>query len=637
MTFLRSFRGRLTFFFIAIVLVPMASLSVIVFRLLDDNESAKADARLAARQEVAIRLFESARGTADRLAEEEIGADVELATALRAGDAREARARAGELVDELALKRLVIVRDDRSFVDVGSPDAVFPARRALVGDGGRAFGTLLVSTTGPRAYAGLVQEATDLEVVLTRPSGGAPIATLPAAGAARLPTDPGTVTIEGEEYRTASFTAAGFDDGRTRVTVLADRSITARDDGSSRAFAIGLLAAFFVLAFLCALVVGQTLQRQVAGFLAAARRIGSGDFTTTVPTEGRDEFADLGAEFNHMSEQLQRQISALEHEQRRLADAMRTIGDTAAANLDRDGLLDIVVRTATAGVAGSAGASRATVRGDEGRLEQVAVDGDPTGLEDVIRTAEARALETARPAAISEGDVHALAHPLRAGPDATEGHGVIAGLVAVARRGDPFAPADRELFHYLAGQAAVSLENVGLHETVERQATTDELTGLANRRQFQESLASEVERARRFEQPLALVLLDIDDFKSVNDTHGHQTGDAVLGAIGQVLRASSREIDVAARYGGEELALVLPGTDLDGAFNLSERVRAAIAALEIPLPGEDTPLRVTASLGVAELPGTSRDERTLVAAADEALYAAKAAGKNRSERAPAIA
>jgi diguanylate cyclase (GGDEF)-like protein len=637
MTFLRSFRGRLTFFFIAIVLVPMGSLSVIVFRLLDDNESAKADARLAARQEVAIRLFESARNTADQLAEDEIGADVELATALRAGDAGEARARAGELVEERSLKRLVILRDGRSFIDVGSPDAVFPARRALVGEGGRSFGTLLVSTTGPRAYATLVEEATDLDVVITRPSGGAPITTLPAAGSASLPTDPGTVSIDGDEYRAASFTAAGFGDDRTRVTVLADRSITTPDEASSRTFAIGLLAAFFVLAFLCALVVGQTLQRQVAGFLAAARRIGSGDFTTTVPTEGRDEFAALGAEFNHMSEQLQRQISALEREQRRLADAMRTIGDTAAANLDRDGLLEIVVRTAVEGVAGAAGASRATVRDDEGRLEQVAVDGDPAGLEDVIRTAEARALETMAPAAVSEGDEHALAHPLRAGPDSTERPGTVAGLVAVARRGEPFAAGDRELFHYLAGQAAVSLENVGLHETVERQATTDELTGLANRRQFQESLASEVERARRFEQPLALVLLDIDNFKSVNDTHGHQTGDAVLSAIGQVLRASSREIDVAARYGGEELALVLPGTDLEGAFNLAERVRAGIAELEIPLPGVDGPLGVTASLGVAEIPATSLDERTLVAAADEALYAAKAAGKNRSECAPAAA
>ena len=128
-------------------------------------------------------------------------------------------------------------------------------------------------------------------------------------------------------------------------------------------------------------------------------------------------------------------------------------------------------------------------------------------------------------------------------------------------------------------------------------------------------------------------MLDIDNFKHVNDTYGHQLGDLVLREVARVLRESSREIDEPARYGGEELAVVLPGTDLEGAYNLAERVRAGIEALDFPLLDGMGSLRVTASFGAATLPGSADDQRALVAAADEALYRAKRAGKNRTERA----
>ena len=179
----------------------------------------------------------------------------------------------------------------------------------------------------------------------------------------------------------------------------------------------------------------------------------------------------------------------------------------------------------------------------------------------------------------------------------------------------------------------MSIENVGLHETVERQAVTDELTGLYNRRRFQEAMAAEVERSRRFGQSVGLVLLDLDDFKLVNDTYGHQQGDLVLREVARVLRETSREIDEPARYGGEELAVVLPGTDLEGAYNLAERVRVGIEALALPLLDGAGTMRITASCGVATLPGSADDMRGLVSAADDALYRAKRAGKNRTERA----
>jgi diguanylate cyclase (GGDEF)-like protein len=143
-----------------------------------------------------------------------------------------------------------------------------------------------------------------------------------------------------------------------------------------------------------------------------------------------------------------------------------------------------------------------------------------------------------------------------------------------------------------------------VHELVQRHAITDELTGLSNHRRFQEVMAQEVGRAKRFGQDLGLVMLDIDHFKTVNDTYGHQQGDVVLREVARVLRDSYREIDEPARYGGEELAVALPQTDLDGAYLFAERVRIALEALRIPrLGGGGGHLRVTACSGPRRCPG----------------------------------
>ncbi|MEB2343434.1 MAG: diguanylate cyclase [Deltaproteobacteria bacterium] len=164
--------------------------------------------------------------------------------------------------------------------------------------------------------------------------------------------------------------------------------------------------------------------------------------------------------------------------------------------------------------------------------------------------------------------------------------------------------------------------------TLARLSTTDPVTGLRNRRYATEFLALEVLRAVRYHTPLAVLLLDLDHFKRVNDTHGHRVGDAVLQVVADTLRATLRSTDVAGRYGGEEFLVVLPQTERAGAVALAERVRAAIEETAIDVGGP-APVSVTVSIGVAALDERTGSAEQLVERADGALYAAKDAGRNR--------
>ena len=197
-------------------------------------------------------------------------------------------------------------------------------------------------------------------------------------------------------------------------------------------------------------------------------------------------------------------------------------------------------------------------------------------------------------------------------------------MVLAAGEGS-FSREAREAAEWITAQAAIALENAHLHQLVQEQAVTDELTALANRRQFLEALAHELARSARSGEITSLVLCDLDDFKNVNDRYGHPAGDEVLRVVGRVLRETVRELDVPARLGGEEFAVVLPNTPLDGAVRLAERIRVAVAGAAIVVGGHRIP--VTVSLGVAaHAENDTLDD--LMQQADRCLYAAKEAGKN---------
>jgi diguanylate cyclase (GGDEF)-like protein len=350
---------------------------------------------------------------------------------------------------------------------------------------------------------------------------------------------------------------------------------------------------------------------------------------TPLPRGGGDELEELNVALDTMSGQLSDRMSELESERARLKTTLARYGETLAATHDLRALLGAVLDTAV---------QATKARG--GRLLLYDVErGEAT---EQVRLGSARGSRADLPMVVPagrglEGEAllarqprwAAAPRPLVAVPIVREQN--LLGVVTVV---DPeegtFGQDDVETLAGLAVQAGVAIENARLHRAVEQQAVTDELTGLANRRQFYDVLGREFERAHRFGTPLSLILLDIDDFKRINDTHPmkHLAGDAVLGAVAAAIAGHIRDIDLAARYGGEEFAVLLPQTDREGAVNLAERLRVAIAEQQVSF-GEGDRISVTASFGVASGPYEDQTQLDLIATADNALYASKRAGKNQ--------
>jgi diguanylate cyclase (GGDEF)-like protein len=280
----------------------------------------------------------------------------------------------------------------------------------------------------------------------------------------------------------------------------------------------------------------------------------------------------------------------VELDRQHVREALSLVGDALAASHDTEALLPVIAQTAME----TAGAT-------EARL-----------LRGEIEIFRAGRRSSSRAPLVLPIGIDDEGNPLR--------------LLIYTPGGGPAGDA-RELVEWFVSQAAIAFENARLHGVVKRQAVTDDLTGLANRRHFVQSLDAELSRAERFGTDLAVIICDLDDFKSINDRFGHEFGNDVLRAIGDLLLASSRDVDVAARLGGEEFAMLLPQTDLEGGAALAERVREGLSALDHKTP-EGERLLVTASFGVASYPPTDTVEQ-LLRVADSALYRAKAAGKDR--------
>ncbi len=433
----------------------------------------------------------------------------------------------------------------------------------------------------------------------------------------------GTIKIDGVAYRAAVAPLAGSTPSARALAIYPAERL-ASDIRRLRVRVIIAATIAIVLILIMSEFILRAITGQIGMFARAARAVGEGDFAGHIPVQGNDEFSQFAGAFNRMSSELEQRIGELEDERRRVRSAHSRFGQALESSHDVAALYRILIESAMEAVAAGGGRLSIVDERSSTLVERLRLGAAAEPGVDLPAPGEGLESLVVKELAVK----HSEDPQLIAAPLYTSAGGVLGVVTLVDPRKGTFTEADVSTLGALASQGATAIDNAFMHKTMEQQAATDSLTGLANYREFQDQLRRELDRAKRFGQPFSVVMFDLDDFKLVNDRYSHLAGDAVLRYVANKARGAIREIDLAARPGGEEFAILLPGTNADGAARVAERIRAAIAA-EPAAVSDRRPVSVTASFGIASLSDRIKTQVELVAAADRALYAAKRAGKNR--------
>jgi diguanylate cyclase (GGDEF)-like protein len=583
---LGSFKVKLVAYFLLLSLLPLAAAFWGFSTVAAQSEARRVDARLQAGLRATLAAYQEALGSADESAGR-LARQPSFQRALLARD-RPAVARMLSGKPELAVEAPGGFRVGRRY------QRATTRRVDVVGPGG-ARGAVIASVPLDQALVNRLEARSGLESsdhVLLVEDGQ--IVAGPRGVDGRVDFRSGktrTVSIGGTKYRALVAGTLKEPPGATLGVISPQSLIDAANRKATNQLLIGLIAALVFVAAV-AYVEGRSIVRTIRRLVDAAHAIARGDLKQRVPVQGRDEFALLGRTFNQMAFQLQTRLDELEAERGRLRDVTSRFGEALGATHDAEQLMRLVVEAAIEATSAAGG----VLVGTSGSLVT---------------------------AGYPDKGSERLEVPLLAGS---------INFGSLILFGDDFSEEDRITAVSLASHAVVALDNARLHRIVERQALIDGLTGLANRRQCEETLADELARVERFGGSLAVVVADLDWFKDVNDRHGHPAGDSVLSDFAVLLQETVRDVDLAGRWGGEEFVLILPGTDLAGGAQVAERIRVALAG-RVVLAVDRTPITVTASFGVAAIP-PDKTASELFAAADDAMYQAKRAGKNRVETAP---
>jgi diguanylate cyclase (GGDEF)-like protein len=415
----------------------------------------------------------------------------------------------------------------------------------------------------------------------------------------------------------------------------------------------GSLAVAVCILLTNALIV-RSLRRPLQELRKGISRIAAGDLTQEIEAYGKDELNQLARAFNAMMVDLRTERASRQKAEDEVARGAVSLRAHSVELERRTRTIDLLGRMANR-LPGSKGeqefvkvierfvpqilpGARGTLYvlgNSQTLLRRIGEWNDPNGSAAEFAPSECWGIRRGHPHAITDAsnDIvcpHVNAEQLtgyRCLPLVAQGETV--GLFYVEQQQDDTVINDQDL-HALSETIGLSLANLRLQEKLRNQSIRDPLTDLFNRRYLEESLELECSRAERSKDPIAVVMLDVDHFKRFNDTFGHDAGDVVLKHIGEILKRSVRQGDVACRFGGEEFVVVLPGTGAAEAFEVAERVRQSVQKLEVVYRNQSLG-RSTVSLGVAVYPVAGETPAELIEAADQALYTAKNAGRDLVE------
>ena len=636
-----TLRARLTLAFVAVVLFPLLVGAALVARAVPAAVEGRQGQGLVSMSRLATTLV-SGYCDQERAAAEAAGraaAGAPPAQALEAARSLVARGLADGIRVTDAHGRLVAEagqlpaapRDCALPSRDGSLTAVLPLATATVKQAGTAYASIKVDG----GVAARIAAGAGADVALL--AGGAVVGS-------SQPVSPALVRLA------AAHPYAAVREGRL-LAVLAPASagrpvgilLVAPVAASPGILGVAIAVVLFsvAVAALLGLTLARATTRPLAELGAAASRIAAGDLSGSIEVRSKDEVGRLAGAFNVMTAELRTYIGELQASRDELQAGLARLGDTLSGTHDLDRILGVVLETAMAATRAQAGMVL-LVSDDGGHLELVAGRGvADRGVPDrlTLPLGQGFSGRAAKTVVTSSGRIGTRRDELRpAFGEPAKGSvitvpftssGRVIGVLDLFDKLDDedFDAADLKTIRNLASQAAVAVDNVRLHQEARRLSVTDALTGLGNFLSFTSTVAKEVERAARFARPMALLMLDLDHFKAVNDTHGHQRGDAVLIEVAARVLGQVRDVDTVARYGGEEIVVVLPETDLSGAELAAERICSAMRAKPIGKRGQ-VPVSVTVSIGVAVFPQHGTSAEGLLRSADTALYAAKHAGRD---------